>query len=247
MAYKQRKPEKTGSKKGWIFPIPSARQTQGFTGGHGGRDYGTPTGTTLVAPTNGKVVFAGKDYSGYGNLIKIQDNKGDTIYLGHLSQINVKVGQTVDGGQIIGKTGNTGNSTGPHLHFEVREGTKRVDPLSFYGSNRAFAITGTGTTPTPTPTKYGKNIPPYPGTRAAPSTPEQQAAQTEALKSQQQAMANNPIVNALNDWIKGLNWGNVIAAIVGMALIVVGVIGLVTGEAARTALQPVAEALQVKK
>ncbi len=231
MAAKVKKPEKKG--KGWIFPIPSKRQTQGFGSGHHGRDYGVPTGTPLVAPTKGRVVYAGKNNQGYGNLIEIQTDDGKTVYLAHLSQINVRMGQTVQAGQLIGKTGNTGNSTGPHLHLEVRQGSKQIDPLSLYTGGQPFMVTkGAGKQ------DGSKNISPYPGTRTA-----QDEGQAEALKGQQEAMAASPL-NMIEDWISGLNWGNVIAAVAGILLITVGVLGLVTGEAAKTALQPLTEALK---
>lgn len=84
--------------------------------GHNGWDIGTPSGTPIVAPHNGKVLEVGFDSSGYGNYVKI-DNGVEGSVLAHLSSIGVSVGQHVSEGQQIGQSGNTGNSTGPHLHW----------------------------------------------------------------------------------------------------------------------------------
>lgn len=219
-----KKPEKVKTKKGkWLWPIPSTRQTQGFGGSHHGRDYGVPTGSSLVAPTKGKVVFAGKDSSGYGNLIKIQTDTGETVYLAHLSQINVKVGQSVDPGQLIGKTGNTGNSTGPHLHYEVREGSTPVDPLAFYG--------------------VGSMV--YTGAKAGQAKVKESVA---GAKSSAAAAVSGAVSSASPGTLIGdilsevnVNWGNVIAAVVGIALIVIGGLGLVGGEALKGAVQSIKE------
>lgn len=99
---------------------------------HPGIDIAAPEGSQAVAVANGKVVVAGW-VSGYGNTIVIRDTVHDYLY-GHLSHINVSVGQTVTAGQMIGLTGITGNSTGPHLHFGVSIGdwTKGnwIDPMT---------------------------------------------------------------------------------------------------------------------
>ena len=83
--------------------------------GHNGEDYGTPTGTPILAPHHGTVIEATFD-SGYGNYVKIEDGAQGSV-LAHLSKIEVTVGQVVGEGQKIGLSGNTGNSTGPHLHW----------------------------------------------------------------------------------------------------------------------------------
>ena len=83
-----------------------------------------------MATGDGLVTFAGRQ-SGYGNLIKIEHALGTETRYGHLSKINVKVGQKVSRGSLIGAMGNTGRSTGPHLHYEVRVNGKAVNPMSF--------------------------------------------------------------------------------------------------------------------
>ena len=105
---------------------------------HTGIDLQGALGTPVRSTTCGTVVFAGsendsKSYdSGYGIHVKIQDSKGRIHLFGHLSKILVKVGDRIQSGQLIGLVGSTGNSTGPHLHYEVRVGgddyRKAVNP-----------------------------------------------------------------------------------------------------------------------
>jgi murein DD-endopeptidase MepM/ murein hydrolase activator NlpD len=98
---------------------------------HTGIDIAAEMGTTIVAPADGKVISAGWNDGGYGNMI-ILDNGGPMSTLfGHLSQIFVAPDQEVKRGQAIGAVGSTGESTGPHLHFEVRIDGKPVDPMSY--------------------------------------------------------------------------------------------------------------------
>ena len=107
--------------------------TQPFIPGeHAGVDIGLVEGTPVGAPADGTVVWAGWDYTGYGNLVIVAS--GDArFYLAHLSEIAVEVGQSVEAGEIIGLSGNTGRSTGPHLHFEVRVNGAPVDPFEMVG------------------------------------------------------------------------------------------------------------------
>lgn len=101
---------------------------------HGGLDIRAPYGAPVKAMAKGTVVSAGK-WGGYGNCIVIQHINGlQTIY-GHLSKILVKQGQKVDINQQIGNVGSTGRSTGPHLHYEIRQNGKRVNPSSFLSLN----------------------------------------------------------------------------------------------------------------
>lgn len=99
---------------------------------HKGQDYPVPTGTPVMASESGKVIFAGAA-GGYGLLIKIQHTDGSETRYAHLSRIAVKVGMTVSKGQLIGHVGNTGHSTGPHLHFEILKNGTQVNPLSLIG------------------------------------------------------------------------------------------------------------------
>ncbi|WJS86257.1 M23 family metallopeptidase [Paracoccus sp. TOH] len=97
---------------------------------HEGIDMAAPVGTPVYATAEGKVIFAGWQ-RGYGNLIKIQHELGTETRYGHLSKIRVKAGQKISRGSRIGDMGNTGRSTGSHLHYEVRVNGRAVNPMSF--------------------------------------------------------------------------------------------------------------------
>ena len=88
--------------------------------GHKGIDYALPLGTPVLAAADGIVEKAGVDSTGYGNVIIIRHLWNDGTVYAHLRNWSVQVGQKVKAGEIIGYSGNTGNSTGPHLHFEYR-------------------------------------------------------------------------------------------------------------------------------
>jgi len=109
---------------------PFGWRTNPFGGGpefHQGLDIAAPTGTTVMAAAAGTVIMA-QWYGGYGNYILIDHGGGYSTGYGHLSAIYVSTGQSVARGQAIGAVGSTGQSTGPHLHFEVRIAGKPVDP-----------------------------------------------------------------------------------------------------------------------
>ncbi len=98
---------------------------------HSGIDIGAPYGAPIYAAEAGKVILASY-YDGYGNCIIIDHGDGVSTLYAHCSSIIVKVGQYVSKGQIIGYVGSTGNSTGPHLHFEVRIKGNPVNPLNYF-------------------------------------------------------------------------------------------------------------------
>ena len=104
--------------------------TQSSRAGHQALDFGAPVGTPVRATMTGRVTYAGWNNDGYGNLVILENGAYQTYYA-HLSEIPVSVGQRVEAGQIVGLSGNTGNSTGPHLHYEVRMNGRTVDPSSF--------------------------------------------------------------------------------------------------------------------
>jgi len=103
--------------------------TQNFHSGHNGLDFGIPVGTPIKSTMDGKVVHAGWNNQGYGNLV-IVENASYRTYYAHLSSIPVSVGDLVTAGTSIGLSGNTGNSTGPHLHYEIRKNNLPTDPTS---------------------------------------------------------------------------------------------------------------------
>lgn len=98
---------------------------------HEGMDFTAPTGTDVFATGNGRVVSAGWE-QGYGNSIKIDHGFGYETFYAHLSAIYVTVGRQVVRGEVIGAVGNTGKSTGPHLHYEVHQKGVPVNPQNFY-------------------------------------------------------------------------------------------------------------------
>ncbi|MER6631898.1 M23 family metallopeptidase [Streptomyces sp. NPDC000987] len=129
----------------WVHPVKSYRLSASFNQAgsmwqstHSGQDFAVPSGTDVVAAHGGTVVKAGGNGAGdgpaYGNAIVIRHGNGTYSQYAHLSRIDVRVGQVVATGQHIARSGNTGNSSGPHLHFEIRTTPNygsAVDPVAF--------------------------------------------------------------------------------------------------------------------
>ena len=111
----------SASKDFFTRPVVGGRRTQGVHG-HNGIDIAATPGTPVIASASGRVIVAktGGYNGGYGNMVIISHDKGIQTVYAHLQSINVTSGETVSQGQKIGGVGNTGRSTGPHLHFEVR-------------------------------------------------------------------------------------------------------------------------------
>lgn len=97
---------------------------------HNGIDLAVPTGSPVVAAQSGKVVFAGEN-GGYGLMVVVDHENGYSTLYGHLDEILVRSGERVSQGHLLGYSGNTGESTGPHLHFEIRYYGKPMDPVAF--------------------------------------------------------------------------------------------------------------------
>ena len=122
-------------KSPFAMPIKGAfRFTSGFGRRwgrlHAGTDFAGSSGTPIYATADGVVVHAGWE-SGYGNLVEIRHEFGLTTRYAHQSKVRVSVGDRVSRGDRIGDMGNTGNSTGTHLHYEVRVGGNPVNPMTF--------------------------------------------------------------------------------------------------------------------
>ena len=113
-----------------IRPLNTGYVSQGYSSSHQAVDIAAPTGTAVHAAAGGTVTYASW-YSTYGNCVIIDHGNGKQTLYAHLSEIDVKVGQKVSQGSTIGLVGSTGNSTGPHLHFEVRVGGQKVNPFSY--------------------------------------------------------------------------------------------------------------------
>ncbi|MFD4374154.1 M23 family metallopeptidase [Streptomyces sp. NPDC058486] len=125
------KPAAAKKAKGWVKPVTSYSLSASYNQGgamwahkHSGQDFAVPVGTTVKAAGAGTVVKAGPNGGGdgpaYGNAIVVKHANGTYSQYAHLSKIKVHIGQKVAAGQKIALSGNTGNSSGPHLHFEIR-------------------------------------------------------------------------------------------------------------------------------
>jgi LysM repeat protein len=117
----------------FVYPVSSRNFTQRFWYGHPGVDIALAEGSGVFASDTGTVTFAGWNIYGYGNLIVVNHGNGFETFYGHLSGINVFPGQVVNQGQVIGAVGNTGNSSGPHIHFEIRLNGNHDDPCWYIG------------------------------------------------------------------------------------------------------------------
>lgn len=118
-----------------VHPITGEKKS------HTGIDIASNQGTAVYASDGGTVTLAGWN-GGYGNCIMIDHGNGYVTLYGHLSSISVSVGQTVSQGATIGAVGSTGNSTGPHLHFEVLKNGTRIDPEQFFSGLTISADAG---------------------------------------------------------------------------------------------------------
>lgn len=117
----------------FVYPVGSTNFTQYYWYGHPAIDIGLPEGSGVYASDTGTVTYAGWNNTGYGNLIVVNHGNGFETFYAHLSSINVTPGQIVYQGNLMGLSGNTGNSSGPHIHFEIRLNGNRDDPCWYLG------------------------------------------------------------------------------------------------------------------
>ncbi|MFE9682581.1 M23 family metallopeptidase [Streptomyces sp. NPDC006285] len=144
-AGKAAKPSAAKTAASWVDPVKKYKLSASFaqagnlwSSTHSGQDFAVSSGTQVFATHGGTVVKAGGNGAGdgpaYGNAVVIKHSNGTYSQYAHLSRVHVKAGQAVKTGQRIALSGNTGNSSGPHLHFEIRTtpnyGTA-VDPVAF--------------------------------------------------------------------------------------------------------------------
>lgn len=125
----------------YVFPLMTPRFTSGFgvrnhpihkrRSHHRGIDLAAPLNAPVRVIRDGSVVFA-DTYAGYGKLVTVKHDDGMTTLYGHLVDILVNPGDKVKAGSVIGRVGSTGQSTGPHLHFEIRKFGKAVDPKTVF-------------------------------------------------------------------------------------------------------------------
>lgn len=128
----QRAEAQRKAREQWLMPIKGATFTSGFGWRwgrmHEGNDFATPVGTRLGSMSTGTVTFAGYQ-GGYGNKVEIEYWDGTVSVYGHMSEIDVTVGQKLAPGDLVGLSGNSGHSTGPHLHLEIHpNGGSAIDP-----------------------------------------------------------------------------------------------------------------------
>ena len=102
---------------------------------HKGMDFTAPRGTAIYATSAGDVIRAHNSSSGYGKHIRINHGYGYVTLYAHLSKYNVRKGQKVKRGDIIGFVGNTGRSQAPHLHYEVIKDGIAINPINFYSGD----------------------------------------------------------------------------------------------------------------
>ncbi len=119
----------TRTASGWGYRIHPVYKIRKF---HYGMDFTAPTGTEVYSTGDGTIELVESSRRGYGNKIIINHGFGYKTLYAHLSGFNVKVGQSVKRGDIIGYVGNTGLSTAPHLHYEVLLNNKKVNPINYY-------------------------------------------------------------------------------------------------------------------
>ena len=117
------------------WPLKKYKITQQFNSfkrpPHLGIDLKANLGTAVLSSHSGRVVYAGKQFTGYGKVVVIEHDSHWTSLYSHLSRIQVKQGQRVKQGQVIGAVGSTGRSSGPHLHFELMYKKRNVNPLKY--------------------------------------------------------------------------------------------------------------------
>ena len=123
---------------GWVWPCPGFYYISSYVGPRWGRTHngldiagGSIYGKPIVAARAGTVIDAGWNSGGYGNYVMINHGDGFITIYGHMSSVAASNGQSVSAGQVIGYVGNSGRSTGPHLHFEVRLNGSVEDPLDY--------------------------------------------------------------------------------------------------------------------
>lgn len=120
--------------QGYLTDHFGMRRFGGRTEFHPGLDISVPSGTAVSATADGLIVYAAWR-NGYGNVVVIDHGNGLTTRYGHLSAIDVAAGQRIRRGDVIGRAGSTGRSTGPHVHYEVRENNVALNPMRFSNGN----------------------------------------------------------------------------------------------------------------
>lgn len=132
-----------------VYPIIDPRLSSGYgnrthpiykaTKHHSGLDLAAPEKSHVRSVLKGMIIFAGT-LPGYGKVVSVKHNDQDVSLYGHLSSIDVKIGDQISAGTVIGRVGQTGHATGPHLHFEWRKDGKPVNPLKVFPQIASEAV-----------------------------------------------------------------------------------------------------------
>lgn len=118
------------------FPISAyKRVSRGYTGKHKGVDISAPKGTPIYAAEAGWLTYQGRRFRGYGKLVILEHSQKWATFYAHMTAFELKEGSWVNKGDVIGYVGNTGRSTAPHLHFEIRYNNTAIDPMQYFNSN----------------------------------------------------------------------------------------------------------------
>lgn len=148
---------KVPSESGYLWPLSGGYNTisslaggrihpvTGKPGNHAGIDIPAPSGTNIYAAKSGVVIHAAKGTGSswsYGNYVIVSHSDGTSTLYAHMSRIGCKQGQTVRQGDVIGYVGTTGRSTGNHLHFEIRVGSTRKDPVNYFKDKALYVTSG---------------------------------------------------------------------------------------------------------
>lgn len=213
---------------GWHWPAPgNTRITQSFLPGHGALDVGLGEGSTIVAPQAGTIT-AVYDTEGYGTHIVLDTVDGARVILAHLSEILYPTGYQVEAGAPIGKSGNTGKSTGPHLHYEIRYDGAPLDPHYVVYGNIA------------------DNPPPYPdnppGSAPPGSMPPGSTIGPGGVIQLPPGSYSPPGNNAVSV-LSMIDWGTVMIFTGGLTLFILGLIFLAGEETIKLSLRGISEPL----
>ncbi len=127
------------------WPVKNLRVTQHFKPGsrksrHQGIDFGGRKNTPIYAAHEGKVIYTGSGFTGYGNLVIVEHPSGYATFYAHLNKIETREGRWVTTGEQIGRMGRTGRATGVHLHFELRIAEVAVNPLNYVSKSSLQAL-----------------------------------------------------------------------------------------------------------
>lgn len=126
------------------WPVDKARMTRGFLPNrkkpHLGLDLAAPKGTPVYAAHDGTIIYAGRDFRGYGRMVMIEGAQGWASVYAHFTKIQAREGQKVAKGDQIGTMGRSGHATGVHLHFELRKEKGPIDPLDYLPHGTRLAV-----------------------------------------------------------------------------------------------------------